>query len=1355
MLRITILLFSLLAIIGTGQSQRASKWGYTVPVGGDYDTIKVLLVFAEVDSTPCGKNNNPTTEWPDHQLPVQADAFYDPFTTVTGFPLGTNTKYLFEASFGRYVVLGDYVDRVITVKCKNEPPDWRTSDVLDTLDALYDSNDLTFAGGSVLSDFDRWTTGFNYTGLSKPNSGDGKADVVIVLWRNSVACGGGQGVGPQLTTHSFATFSGCNNASSFGACNAAGQNLTWEYFHAMMGGNNWHTPSGAGSHTFITGPSSWSLTAQSGTTSDLFCAWDRYHLSWWNPDNPQDTLMAWTPGDTAAISDLTIASGLPANGEFLLRDYATTGDAIRVKLPHLNWQSLGDVKNQYLWLENHQRLSQYDVNFGCDKWVPGLYAYILVGKDHRTGTSTQLFPSEGSSGNQYPNGLGSWLFPIPAEGRHDYYYNLEDTFYCQWYVGCCWGNNVLPLETDHPNVKPNPFTGFHDQHDTYDSDRDGILDPGNGYDKDRWGLHLAETKDDSVVYNVNGWGDDQDAFTLSGNRKLSIATNPAPFAVYTYRSNGYPNVINGEPDLDPWESRTIYLSGLSIEILDTITNTTIGGHDIKVRVRWDDYLVDNNTRWCGNIVLQNDALDPEERTAQIIVDTGKVITLDRGTSATQHVDVYDPVLDDDYFSQPTVLRLKAGTITTLRPSACLVIKNNSTLIVEAGAEVILEENALIQVDPTCWLIIEGGSNVEVGNSARIVIKGDASAVIESGASVTLEDDAAIVVDVQGLVSIKDNNVLTSEGADSRIELYGTIETDDEVDLSLPGPGYFKFYEGAQVNIGEGGGLILEYTDQYHRKAHFAEFADIAVDVPVLISSAQVIFERGGQLRATNHDFYCASANLLGQGTFGGAGGGGLVVQNSPYVHMIYNTFDNLDTALTIVGADTTTWTSPFFILSCTFTGNEHYAVKLDTVWRKVYMSSTTINASSGYSYGIFAVGCPLIHLNGTTVMNSSESGIYLDNVTSFVLDDNSIVENNNCGIKGYESNVFLRNGAEVRTNYAVGIDMYGKSVDGNLLVIGDQGCASVINHSYEDAIGVRGEDIILHADATIHSMDNYMDALGSQYNTFTNNWKVFDLCYKTVPIGFIDTIYLRGNFWGIDPGPPIRALSLQDVNYSITYSTGPVGPQCNNDVVVIDSPWHGLTFGFYDCTPFHDSIGDPSSSTTGGGDYSCYRIQGSGGDSLGNTFRDGYVSYLLGNYEEALSSFQDVVDIEPEDAPDFHCICTHPVAVARVLVDVLQAHVDYDSLSEEQGKRSRLPSRTEARLSEFLVPNPTRDELRVVLPADESVLITVTDISGRQVMARSVTGGSRVDVSSLRSGIYLARGRTASGRVMVQKVMIE
>lgn len=102
-------LFMIISLAGIlsqaiAQPTWSTEHGFAVPVK---DTIKVMLIFAEVDSTPCGGSNNPTNLWPDGSLPTDANDYFDAYVTDPGFPSGYITKYIHEASWGHYVVLGD------------------------------------------------------------------------------------------------------------------------------------------------------------------------------------------------------------------------------------------------------------------------------------------------------------------------------------------------------------------------------------------------------------------------------------------------------------------------------------------------------------------------------------------------------------------------------------------------------------------------------------------------------------------------------------------------------------------------------------------------------------------------------------------------------------------------------------------------------------------------------------------------------------------------------------------------------------------------------------------------------------------------------------------------------------------------------------------------------------------------------------------------------------------------------------------------------------------------------------------------------------------------------------------------
>lgn len=96
--------------------------------------------------------------------------------------------------------------------------------------------------------------------------------------------------------------------------------------------------------------------------------WERYLLNW-VPDIKANGVNA----NIENASDLSANNGL-----FLLRDFITTGDVIRIRVP------AGDENYQYVWLENHQCKSTFDGNMHgdsfcttpIDEYKRGLIAYV-------------------------------------------------------------------------------------------------------------------------------------------------------------------------------------------------------------------------------------------------------------------------------------------------------------------------------------------------------------------------------------------------------------------------------------------------------------------------------------------------------------------------------------------------------------------------------------------------------------------------------------------------------------------------------------------------------------------------------------------------------------------------------------------------------------------------------------------------------------------------------------------------------------------------------------------------------------------------------------------------------------------
>lgn len=710
-------------------SQYAIRNGVSIPAS---DTLRIFVVFAEVDfsQTPCPNNlsDNIGGTWSRDAngktlVPADAHTYFDHQLKTGQKPQGFITEYYHSASFGKYVLLGDYYPHVISVPCsKVRIGDTGVNTVLSLLNEIKTQDGtLKTKHGYRLADFDSWTP--TEQGLPKIKEADGRIDLLYIVWKNnrfltSANTQGSAGYGVNMAKGiPFQDMQGINNMASFNASESgrAAYNITIaEHLHGIFGGNHWHSAGGRGAHTFIATPSSYGLTGQMPATMQAVSGWDRWMMHWKRAEK-KFLISAYNLNGKEIDTENISIETMPQGGTFVLRDHVETGDALRIKLPHIEWKEKGDVKNQYLWIENRQLKTRFDeyISGTCvnsdggrfPRGTPGMYAYIQVGKDQREGTK-EIY----SGAFEHPNGLASPFLPLSAEGHYDFHYEWDRIQPAAW-IDCNWNNENLPV--NKKKSLPNPFTGFSDLYRYVDSNLDGIL-----YTDDKLQTGLSEAHDDTVIHNYHVNGDWLDAFSsATGNTKLSIGSNPAPVPVYTYTTN-YEfksfNLVDGKPA--PYENRTIWLNGLSVELLDEDKNNGT----ITIQIRWDNYGVENDVRWCGNIVLSPNDFDKTK--PSLILKKGKKLRLDRGKSATQHKAIEKDDNGEWLFTEPTVFTCAEGSYFFMEPNSQLIIENKSKLILKSGAKLVAGAKSKIVIMPGSNLIKENGSEIILEPKAKIIRK---------------------------------------------------------------------------------------------------------------------------------------------------------------------------------------------------------------------------------------------------------------------------------------------------------------------------------------------------------------------------------------------------------------------------------------------------------------------------------------------------------------------------------------------------------------------------------------------------------------------------------------------------------
>ena len=361
--------------------------------------------------------------------------------------------------------------------------------------------------------------------------------------------------------------------------------------------------------------------------------------------------MHWVDENYNSTGEYIASNNLPSDikksdGDktFILRDFVTTGDAVRILLPYKDDGAL----NQYIWLENHKiglndKLDFFyysNTNTCRSQGKPGIFAYYQVGKDVLSSTSYY---------EVYPEGYADNLKMISARGNFDYVRNPNFTTFC-----VAW-NQSQPYFTE---TKENTFLGSNTLTRTGFDEVTNIINSTDSF-VFPWKLtRLNNSTTDSLPFLMQ----DNDAFR--GNGWINIGSNPAPFNTLTYnnyvpRESTVISKVNYAID-----NRTIYLSGLSIHY------QRLPNDDYQVTVSWDDYTVDQDRTWCGNIVVNE----------KVIVAPEKVLTVDVSNTANM---LYRNTVTGQ-FSDPTLMTFndesefiigKGSSVNTINGSTGICVTN--------------------------------------------------------------------------------------------------------------------------------------------------------------------------------------------------------------------------------------------------------------------------------------------------------------------------------------------------------------------------------------------------------------------------------------------------------------------------------------------------------------------------------------------------------------------------------------------------------------------------------------------------------------------------------------------------------
>jgi len=645
-----------------------------------HGTIRILVLYAEVlydrhpekDPQPDGSD-----QWPKGRLPKWKDNVFDPFPLPE--PKAMVSRYYHDVSLGNFVVLGDHVDAMLTIRESDHQNLTNLSGA-----AIAEANKLGVlktAHGLSVADFDLWKDG-GKAGLPKAAGPDTphSYDHVMTILRNSWLTHGQGSTDPGSSGNLYGISS--DTQSRFGGMNALPfEILKHEFNHLLLGGNNFHSGGGNASQFesyFIPLQGGWSLMGAASSSLLTCSAWDRDRLGW-RADDARFRINARDLGGTVVSGDLDPAVG--DTGLFVLRDFVNTGDALRIRMPHL----ADDEFPQWIWLENHQTQARngsptdrfhYEEIPCVRKAVPGLYAMLQVDRDQKRGKDIY-------------GGRADYLRAIPAGGNFDFRLR-GDTITFQ----CLWPGPTQPLIAD--DRWANPLSGAHElEIPVFDTNGDGKVS------RSKEGV-LPRVMIRNGVYMDEGmfFGHAAQAFTPAGNGRLGMGTNPALANMMTLVSTPGRDMLKGaKPNV-----RAVHLAGLSVTLLEQRADGSL-----LVRVSNNDTRITRDVRWCADSIVVHAVHG--HRGHSLFLDPRVRITVDRSLTPT-HLDRQTTIKGTDYFSGPTRLTLAAGASAHLAGKARIELKNASELHLMNGSRISLDPGALIAADATSRVVLHGDARID-------------------------------------------------------------------------------------------------------------------------------------------------------------------------------------------------------------------------------------------------------------------------------------------------------------------------------------------------------------------------------------------------------------------------------------------------------------------------------------------------------------------------------------------------------------------------------------------------------------------------------------------------------------------
>lgn len=663
--------YTLLASINPiifGQSVvRNSTYGQVHTPKGN---LHVLVIFIQNDNDTIDRNG-----WKHHQLPDFVNHENNDLISSSINDIGTKSNlstWYSDMSMGEFKFTGDIFPEIIPVPANMYGNDSKISrGAVDYINKHYP--DFNWAK------YDNRTNRANWSKDNSSSKPDGKLDYVIMLHRkpgmNGYAGISGYNLKLKGKDQDYYITDGYTSIGTNPDANSISDLFIHEFGHNLYTAPHLGNANGVIGNYFR-GTFGWSMSNTDKRVFYTCNAWERWYLGWTEIKHDIRKLRK----DTLLEID----------------DYITTGDAVRIKIPH---------SEQFIWIENHQKKNQFDrhrfernaFNEAHLEPLKGVYAYI-----------ENISPSRDKI-HSFSKGANGMRLLHPY-GKFDFTY--KDSVYKEkkW-----WGQTAYDFYTKQKN----PIDGNSLVDVIYrDYNHDGEIaytSNSNGPDKKKKEFHPIYSIGDSLHC---AWSGEYLGFQEGDE----ISLNSNVLALPNRRYNQY------DKSLAP-----AYINGLKIKIL-SITNGKA-----KISISYNNYELLNESRWAGQeIVFQKDTNYP---TIDPVLNVYGNLQITKSETPGMHKKV------EGSFVRPTVFRVAANSTVHIKKGGLLSFDSQSSLVLEDGSKLIIDEEAMVLFHENTHLLVEKGAKVI--NNGDFIMSSSLTNQLPSNALITSQPN-----EVQSLDELK-------------------------------------------------------------------------------------------------------------------------------------------------------------------------------------------------------------------------------------------------------------------------------------------------------------------------------------------------------------------------------------------------------------------------------------------------------------------------------------------------------------------------------------------------------------------------------------------------------------------------